>query len=261
MDGPVRLVVLGDSLAFTDDRGPQLPSDPALYPNVAARRLGELTGREVEVTVLAVAGASIRDAWRVVSKDRHAQFDVLGRADAVVVGVGSYDHLPVGVPRALEVLVPYVRSGWLRRRVRRVLHASHPHLVRATAGRMRLTPQREFERLYRLVLQQVRGLRGGVAAVALAPVGQRSDHYARRNPHLDRGDRVQRAIAAEQGLPVVPTRELVAPFVDRLNVDGIHWPAEAHAAVGTAVAEALVEQVLGRVPTPPNPWMEVATGV
>ena len=37
--------------------------------------------------------------------------------------------------------------------------------------------------------------------------------------------------------------EHVEPYADRLNPDGVHWPAEAHAAVGRAVATAVAASV------------------
>ena len=40
--------------------------------------------------------------------------------------------------------------------------------------------------------------------------------------------------------------ELVEPFADRLNADGVHWPAEAHATVGRAVAQAALEGISPR---------------
>jgi diglucosylglycerate octanoyltransferase len=257
---PIRLVVLGDSFAFTDHRGPQPPDDPALFPNIAAQDLAELTARPVETTVLARPGTSVRDVWQLVSKDRHAQFDVLGRADAVVVAVGSFDHTPTGLPRPLTSLVPYVRPAGLRRRVRRTLHRTHPWLVIATAGQLPLTPTAEFARLYDLVLRQVRGLRPGVAGVALGPSGHRSWHYARRNPHLRRREDLQMVIARRHGFPLVRARPVAEAYLDRLNEDGIHWPHEVHAGLGRALAERLADQLTGRVPTPPNPWDELEVG-
>ena len=39
----------------------------------------------------------------------------------------------------------------------------------------------------------------------------------------------------------------VEPYADRLNPDGVHWPSEAHAAVGRAVATAVADG-LARLP-------------
>lgn len=253
LPGPtLRLVVLGDSTAFTDDRGPQLPSSPELYPNVLAARLEELLGRPVDVTVLARAGMTVREAFRTVTKDRHAQFDVLAGADAVVVAIGGIDHAPGGVPAVVDAVVPYLRPPALRRRVRRGLHRSYPWLVRATRWRLRRTSRSEFRRLFDRLLLVVRGLADGAAMVVVGPTSHRSDFYAGRHPlHAD-AEAEQFAIAARHGIPTVPCWPLVEPAGDRLNPDGIHWPADVHAAVASAVADVLAPQLDGTAPRPPR---------
>lgn len=253
MTSPLRLVVLGDSTSFTDDRGPQLPSEPSLYPNVLARELGAALGRPVAVTVLARAGMTVREAVRTVTKDRHAQFDVLMGADAVVVGVGSFDHAPGGIPPVVDAVVPHLRPASLRRRVRTGLHAAYPWAVRATGHRRRRTSPAEFERLYDLLLLQVRALARGAAMVALGPTSHRSAYYAWRHPRHASAEAHQAAVARRQGIPSVATWALVEPHADALNPDGIHWPAPAHAAVGAALAGVLADQLEGRTPRPPVP--------
>lgn len=246
----MRVVVLGDSTAFTDDRGPQLPDVPTLYPQVVRRKLEVRFGAPVELSVLARPGNSVREVFRTLTKDRHVQFEVLAKADAVVVGVGSFDHAPAGVPAPIEAIVPYLRPAPLRRRVRRGLHRSYPWLVRVRGGRQPRTPRAEFERLYDALLLQVRGLARGAAGVVLGPTSQRAPHYARRDHPWRGGARLQAEIAARHGFPVVETWPLVLPHLDRLNVDGIHWPAEVHAEVGVAVAERLLAQLDGELPRP-----------
>src|SRR5260370_41448212 len=68
VEQPFRLVVIGDSTSFTDDTGPKLPGDKALYPSVLAARLEAAIGRPVAVSVLARAGPDVREACRVVPK-------------------------------------------------------------------------------------------------------------------------------------------------------------------------------------------------
>jgi diglucosylglycerate octanoyltransferase len=133
-DGPLSLVVIGDSTAFTDHQGPRLPGTPHLYPQVAATALAAAFDREVTPTVLARPGVTVRDAVRTVTKDQHAQFDVLAHADAVIIGVGSFDHAPAGVPPALEAAAAFLRPTAVRRRARRALATAYPWLVSATAG-------------------------------------------------------------------------------------------------------------------------------
>ena len=108
-EGPVRLVVLGDSFSFTDEDGPQLPDAPQLWPNVAAAHLTDELGVAVDLAVLARPARTVREALDLVRKDRHVQFEVLARADALVLALGSYDHAPMGIPTPLEALVELTR--------------------------------------------------------------------------------------------------------------------------------------------------------
>jgi diglucosylglycerate octanoyltransferase len=248
--GPLRLVVIGDSTSFTDATGPQLPSHPDLYPNVVARELAAGLGREVRPTVVARAGHTVREATRTVTKDQHVQFDVIAHADAVVVGVGSFDHAPGGIPPVVDAVVPYVRPSGLRRRVRKVLHRAYPHAVRATRGRRRRTPAAEFERLFAQLLDHVRGLTWGRAAGAVVgPISHRAAYYAHVHPRFAAAEALHLELARRHGFVPVPAWEHVEPHAGELNPDGIHWPAAAHHAVGRAVAAALLPQLSGEVAT------------
>lgn len=243
------VVVLGDSTAFVDERGPQPPDAPHLYPNVLARHLEAALGRPVRVTVVARPGQTVRDAAQAVLKDQHLQFDLVGRADAVVVGLGSFDHAPAGVPAALEATLPYLWPDAVRRRARRLSRAAYPRLVRLTGGRLRRTPAREFERLLVQLLDQIRGLSWGRAAgVVLGPTSHRAAYYGHTHPRFETAEAQQLRLARVHGFAAVPVWEHVLPHVDALNVDGIHWPAAAHRAVGRAAADALVPQLQGGVP-------------
>jgi diglucosylglycerate octanoyltransferase len=254
MDRAIRLVVIGDSFAFTDDRGPQLPDAAHLYPNVAAATLSERLETRVVTTVLARPGIGARDLWTALSKDRHVQFDVVARADAVVVAVGSFDHVPAGIPTPVRALVPYVRPAPVRRATRTVIHRLNPLLIRATGGHLPVTPTAEFRRLFDLSLLQIRGLATGAAGAVLGPAGQAAAHYARRNPHLVAREALQSEMAARHGFAFVPVRSVVAPFRPELNPDGIHWPAAAHEAVGRHLGDAVADQLTGRTPRPPSVW-------
>ncbi|MBW3619237.1 MAG: hypothetical protein KY461_03260 [Actinobacteria bacterium] len=260
MSAPLRLVVLGDSTSFTDDRGPQLPDEPTLYPNVLAGELAATLDREVALTVVARAGMTVREATRTVTKDRHVQFDLLLGADAVVLGVGSFDHAPGGIPAVVDAVVPYLRPAALRRRARIGLHAAYPWAVRLTAHRRRRTPPAEFERLYDLLLLQVRGLARGAGIVALGPTSHRAAYYAWRHPGHAAAAAHQAEVAGRHGVPSVACWPFVEPHADALNPDGIHWPAPAHAAVGAALAESLAAQLTGRAPRPPAPTWDRSGG-
>ena len=251
--GVVRLVVLGDSLAFTDEQGPQLPHAAHLWPNVATDRLVTALDLPVTVQVLARPARTVPEALDLVRKDRHVQFEVLARAHAVVVALGSYDHAPMGVPAPVAALVPYLRPPRLRRTVRTGLHRAYPLLVRATGGRFPRTPRRTFARAHDALLAHVRGVAHGAAGVAVGPGSHRSAYYGDRHPGFAGRAAAQLAQAAGQGFTPVPAWEHVLPHVRSLNDDGIHWPREAHAAVGAAVAQALLPQLRGEAERPPRP--------
>lgn len=251
---PLRLVVIGDSTASTDARGPCPPDDPRLYPNVIAHGLTARLGRAVEVVTVGRPGHDLREAVTMLHKDPHVRFDLVARADVVVVGVGSFDHAPRGTPPVLDAVVPFVRPARLRRALRRALHRSHPWLVRATGARRLRTPSSEFDRRYALLLDEVRGLTlGRAVGVALGPTSHRSGHYGDAHPRHAERERHQLELAERHGFRTMAVWPLVEPLADRLNPDGIHWPIEAHAAIGDAVAELLAEALAeGRTLGPPG---------
>ncbi|WP_157041689.1 hypothetical protein [Nitriliruptor alkaliphilus] len=249
-DGPLSLVVIGDSTSFTDHLGPQLPTTPHLYPRVAAQALAAALDREVVPTVVARPGLTVRDAVRTVTKDQHVQYDVLAHADAVVIGVGSFDHAPMGVPPSVENLAAHLRPTPVRRQVRRGLKAAYPWLVRATGGRRTRTPLPEFDRMFVELVDHVRGLTWGrVAGAAVGPTSHRSRYYGPGHPTHPQRQAHHLALAERHGFRGVASWPLVEPHVDDLNVDGIHWPPAAHGAVGRAVAAALLPALRGEAPT------------
>src|SRR6056297_496800 len=245
----VRVLVLGDSTAFTDASGPQLPDAAHLYPGVLKRALTAALEATVEVTVVDSPGATVREAYRAVTKDRHVQFDLLARADALVVAIGSFDHAPAGVPPSLQALVPYLRPRRLRRRVRSGLHAAYPRMVALRHGHGPRTPRSEFLRLYADLLDHLRSVTWGRAAgVALGPTSHRSDYYANRHPGHARAEEAQLTLARQHGYATVAAWPLALDHLVDLNPDGIHWPAAVHGRVGEALARALLPQLTGERP-------------
>ena len=240
--GVLRVAVIGDSTSFTDATGPLPPDADVLWPNVMARDLTNRIDREVAVTVWARPGVDALVAWQALTKDRHVMFDVVGPADVVVVAIGSLDHAPAGLPPVLDDVIPRLRPAGLRRRVRSAVRHVHPWVVRLRgAGGLR-TPAAVFARRYGQVLDQARGLTMDRAVcVALGPTSHRARHHGGVHPRREESERRQLALAAAHGYRTVPVWEQVAPFADRLNVDGVHWPAEAHDAVGRAAAARIAE--------------------
>ena len=258
-DRPLRLVVLGDSTAFTDATGPQLPGHPGLYPTIVADRLQGALDREVAAQVVARPGQTVRDAARAATKDQHLMFEVLAHADAIIVGLGSFDHAPVGVPPSVEALIPYVRPTTRRRQVREQLRRLYPRLVRLRGGRRPRTPPEEFARLYRLLLEQLRGLtQGRAAGVALGPTSHTSAYYGHRHPGIVRATARQLGIAQEHGFTGVACWPHVRTRLSDLNADGIHWPEAIHRQVGAAAADALAPQLTGAAPTIGMPGTRVS---
>ena len=240
----LRVAVIGDSTSFTDATGPLPPGADVLWPNVMARELTVSTGREIAVTVWARPGVDALVAWQALTKDRHVMFDVVGPADVVVVAIGSLDHAPAGLPPVLVTIVPHLRPAGLRRRFRSAVRTLHPHVVRLRGARGLRTPAAVFARRYGQALDQARGLTMDRAVcVALGPTSHRARHHGGVHPRREESERRQLAIAVAHGYRTVPVWEHVAPFADRLNVDGVHWPAEAHDAVGRTVAAAIAAVV------------------
>ena len=222
---PLRIAVIGDSTAFTTAQGPLPPDDAALWPNVMAAHLATSTGRAVALTVWARPGVDALAAWQALTKDRHVMFDVVGPADVVVVGIGSLDHAPAGLPPVLDAIVPHLRPAALRRLLRTSIRGLHPWIVRLRGARGLRTPAAEFARRYGQVLDQARGLTMERAVcVALGPTSHRARHHGGRHPRREESEQRQLGLASEHGWSAVPVWHLVEPFAVRLNVHGVHWP-------------------------------------
>lgn len=255
-----RLVVLADSLSFHGPDGPVPLADPRLYPNRLASRLSAVGGMDWEVQVVARAGWCLRDVWLALQKDVHLQQQVVMGAGAVVLGVGSSDPLPVGLPRSVTAVVPFVRPAPLRRRLRRAIDRAHPHLVRATGGRLLYTPPDVYEHCWRKSIGGLRLFAPDAALCAILPAIHMGPYYAADNRHRDRFATLTRDLARELDVPVVDLAPLCARWLSKFNADGLHWPWEVHAEVAAAMAAALGPGVAsarvapGRSPAqPPSP--------
>ena len=236
MPEPRHVLVLGDSLSFHGPDQPHRPSDPRLYPNVAARELGD----DVRADVVARIGWTARDAWWALTKDPNVWGELLPRADALVLGVGQMDHLPASVPTWLREGIPYVRPGSLRRQVRRAYGAASPWVIRATGGRMRQLPQVATDHYLARIVQGVRTYRPGIPMVLLGPSPHAAPSYPSDRGHAPAVGAARRWAGAHD-VAFVDLDPLVGPSLaaGTGNPDGMHWGWEAHEAIGTAVAAAL----------------------
>jgi hypothetical protein len=243
----LRVAVIGDSTAFTDEHGPLPPDDARLWPNVLSAHLETALERPVSCTVWARPGVDALAAWQALTKDRHVMFDVVGPADVVIVAIGSLDHAPAGLPPVLDSLIPHLRPDGLRRRVRSLVRAAHPHVVRLRRARGLRTPAEVFAGRYAQVLRQARGLTMDRAVcVALGPTSHRARHHGGAHPRRAESEGRQLDLARTQGFATVPVWEHVAPHADRLNADGVHWPSAAHEEVGAAIADAVLASLRER---------------
>jgi hypothetical protein len=102
------------------------------------------------------------------------------------------------------------------------------------------TPPKVFAARYGRVLDQAKGLTMGRATcVALGPTSHRARQHGGRHPGRAESEARQLGLIGTRGWTAVPDWKLVEPFSDRLNPDGVHGPAEAHAMVGRAVARPI----------------------
>ena len=122
-------------------RAPNSSRDGRLWPNVAAAALG------AQADVVARLGSLTRDGWWAMTRDAYVYSVLLPSADAVVLALGTMDHLPASVPSYLREGIPYLRPGRLRRGVRAAYLRAHPAAVRALQGRVRMLPQRGHRQL------------------------------------------------------------------------------------------------------------------
>jgi diglucosylglycerate octanoyltransferase len=241
-----RLVVLADSLSFHGTNGPLPLADPRLYPNVLAERLVEATGERWDVAVVAQAGWGVREAWLALQRDVHLQQQVLLHADAVVFGVGSSDHLSLGVPRPVMAVLHFVRPTELRRRLRRGIDRHHHRLVRLTGARIRYTPPSVYRHAWRKSVEALRLFAPEAALCAVVPAIHDAPYYAHVHPHHAEGVAETRALAAALGVPLVDLPAILRPHLGAFNVDGVHWSDPVHVAVADAMAALLLPQLAAR---------------
>jgi diglucosylglycerate octanoyltransferase len=230
------VLVLGDSLTFHGPDRPHPPSDPRLYPNVAATSLGQ----DVRADVVARLGWTARDAWWALTRDPNVWGELLPRADGLVLGVGGMDHLPAAVPTWLRDSMPYVRPGSVRRRVREAYRSAAPHVIRVSGGRLRQLPQAATDHYLSRILQGVRTYRPGLPAVLLGPSPYAAAAYPSQRHH-DAAVAAASRWAARHEVVFVDLDPIVGPALasGTGNPDGMHWGWDSHAAVGEALAAAL----------------------
>lgn len=232
----VRLLVLGDSLAFHGPQDAVGARDPRTWPWVAAAALGP----DARVDLLARPGWTARDAWWALTRDPVAWSVLVPRADVLVLAVGGMDALPASLPTWWREGIATLRPAPVRRTVRRAFRRAHPRVVRATGGRWRALPQAATDHYLRRVVEGVRFYRPELPCVVLTPSPWRSTQYPSDATHAS-SVRACHAWAGRLGVAVADVEGAVLAMHDRGggNPDGLHWDWPTHAEVGAVVAGAV----------------------
>ena len=229
------LLVLGDSLAFHGPRQAELSTDPGLFPNVAGAALGW------PVDTVGRLGWTAREGWFALTKDPYVYSVLLPRARAVLLALGSSDQLPASLPTWLKEGIAYVRPGWVRRPLRRAYHEAHPHVVRATGGRLRVLPQVATDHYLSRCVAGVRTFHPGVPVVGVVPPGWHAEYHGHVSSPHPAAVAAARAWGRREGVPLVDLDALVAPHLrsEAMNPDGMHWGWDLHREAGLEVARVV----------------------
>ncbi len=230
------LLLFADSLSFHGPAQAVPPTDPRLYANVAAGRLGP----DWQVDLVARPGWTARDGWWALTKDPVVWGVYVPRSTAVVIALGQMDQLPAALPTWLRESMPYLRPGGVRRRVRETYRAAAPYVIRATAGRLpQLGIPATSHYLGRMVTA-IRHYRPEVPIVRLLPAPYDASIYPAQRHHQE-AVRAGEQWCRDQQVPGIDLDPIIGPHLaaGRNNPDGMHWGWQAHADVGAALAEAL----------------------
>ena len=251
---PPTILVFGDSLAFHGPSAAETVTDDRLWPNVAASALG------ARADVVARLGWLTRDGWWAMTKDAYVYSVLLPRADAVVLALGTMDHLPASVPSYLREGIAYLRPGRLRRGVREAYLRVHPLGVRAWRGRLRMLPQRASDSYLTRSVRALRALFPGLPLIGIVPAPFAAcSNYPLTTTHLPAVE-AARAWGHREGVQLLDLHAVAAPHFERRshNPDGLHWSWELHAEVGAELAR-LLARVWADLPGPgrgaaPGTW-------
>jgi diglucosylglycerate octanoyltransferase len=229
----LRLLVLGDSLAFHGPEGPLPADDARLWPNVAAADLGA-----EDVELIAGFGWTAREAWWAITGDPRF-WAALAKVDVLVLAVGGMDTLPSPLPTYLRQGLRYLRPDGLRRRAREAYLAAQPWLSRAFRGHPVALPPQVTGRYLDDCVRAVRAIRPGLPVVGMVPGVHRAATYGYVHTGRSAGVAAVRSWADRHAVPLLDLPALVGDHVrgGHGNPDGMHWGFSAHADVGHALAE------------------------
>ena len=227
------VLVIADSLTYHGPERAELLTDPRIWPNLLAKRLG------TPVDVVARQGWTAREAWWALTRDPRVYSLLLPRAEAVVLAVGGMDQLPAALPSYLREGIAYLRPDAVRNVARSAFRAVHPVVVRLTGGPLRMLPQRATDSYLTQCVTALRTIRPGLPVVGIVPSPWCAAFYPSVRAHRP-AVAAARAWGVRVEVPMVDLDAAIAPFVpDGLNPDGMHWGWAAHAAVATETAATL----------------------
>jgi hypothetical protein len=242
------VVVLSDSLAICDERGPRKFNSPVLYPARLADRLERTTGRPWKALVFARFSWSVYWAGREMGHrpDIHR---ALSTASAVVVGLGGIDAVAIGTPRGIGVtsLKP-TKSRFLRRnaRLRRwantMLDRSYSLVVRLLGQHFRHTPPKALERSLKVLVDAIRSASPNVPIVWILPPNARPAKFGGEIRFYSDTRRRIADMARGEGIRLVAAEEVVNTWEGPLP-DAVHWPVGLHERMAATIYTALNDVV------------------
>ena len=233
------VLVLADSLAWHGPERGELLTEPRLWPNLVADKLG------TSVDVVGRQGWTARDAWWALTKDPRVYSLLLPQAEVVLLAVGTMDQLPVAVPTYLREGIVRLPTPWLRARAKQLYDVANPAVVRYTGGPLRVLPQRQTDHYLTLCVESLRQLRPTLPIVSVVPQDWVSRYYPSNRPHAGAAS-AARSWGERLQVPMVDYERVVAPYIPGgINIDGMHWGWEAHEAVAAETADVLAQLVRG----------------
>lgn len=226
----MRLLVLGDSLTFHGPDAAHPPSDPRLWPNLAADH----------ADVVAQIGWMSRDVWWSLTRDPKVWGEYLPGADALMLAIGGMDALPAAIPTYLRQGISYVRPGSVRRKIRAAYLAGSPKIIHATGGPWRQLPQAATDHYLTRVVQAVRTFHPQLPIAVMTPPPHRAQLYPSQRFFAD-SVAACHAWAQRYRVAVADVTQVVQRGLDSgtHNPDGMHFGWDTHQAVAEQVRESL----------------------
>ncbi len=236
MNEPLRVLLVSDSIPYHGPDSRLSLDDPRMFQNVMAQQVEAEIEREVEISYVARAGMTTRDAFQHITKDPALQEKVLPGTDVVIYAAGGSDGLPVGIPTLVKDMIPNIPNDRIRKIARESYFKYHRHFVRLTGARFQMIPRHASLDYWSRAIDLLRFHSGGAPVVALTIQPSNGPHFGFCDPHSKSLNEDIVALAVEKDVPHVNLWPICEPNMDSFNPDGMHWDFETHARVGTELA-------------------------